>query len=117
MNPEKPGEGYVQFPSSAEGLEVWVKDDGSSRKIQFRGAHVVPGGEYRCPQSEMETQLSCETIRRIAAVQGRHVRDEIERSENPKYMQRGLADLIRTFGIILEQKRILDFGCGAGAFS
>lgn len=117
MRPDKPGEDYVQLPSSAEDLEVWVKDGGSSRSIIFRGAHVVPGGEYRCAQSELETQLSCETIRRIAAVQGRHVRDEIERSENPKYMQRGLADLIREFGIVLDQKRILDFGCGAGAFS
>jgi 2-polyprenyl-3-methyl-5-hydroxy-6-metoxy-1,4-benzoquinol methylase len=65
----------------------------------------------------METALSGATIRRIAAVQGRHVRDEIERSENPNYMQRGLADLIGTFGIALEGKRILDFGCGAGAFA
>lgn len=117
MNSDKAKEGYVRFPSSAEDLEVWVKDGGSSRSVFFRGAHVVPGGAYRCTQSELETQLSCETIRRIAAVQGRHVRDEIERSENPKYMQRGLADLIREFEIVLEQKRILDFGCGAGAFA
>jgi SAM-dependent methyltransferase len=117
VNSDKAEEGYIRFPSSADGLEVWVKDCGSSRSVLFRGAHVVPGGEYRCAQSALETRLSCETIRRIAAVQGRHVRDEIERSENPKYMQRGLADLIRVFGITLEGKRILDFGCGAGAFA
>jgi predicted RNA methylase len=66
---------------------------------------------------ELETQLSCDTIRKIAAVQGRHFRDEIERSENPKYMRRGLAYLIQEFGIVLEQRQILDFGCGAGAFA
>src|SRR4030042_855117 len=90
MNPIDQPDGYTLLPSSAGGLEIWVRDTGAARKIIFRGAHVVPGGEYRCPQSEMETGLSCETIRRIAATQGRHVRDEIERSENPAYMRRGL---------------------------
>jgi 2-polyprenyl-3-methyl-5-hydroxy-6-metoxy-1,4-benzoquinol methylase len=117
MDQSTPGDGYILFPSSAGGLEIWVRDAGSSRKIIFRGAHVVPGGEYRCAQSEMETELSCETIRRIAATQGRHVRDEIERSENPAYMRRGLENLIRRYGIELAQKKILDFGCGAGAFA
>jgi SAM-dependent methyltransferase len=117
MSPDRMGEGYVRFPSSAEDLEIWVKDDGSIRSVIFRGAHVVPGGEYRCRQSGLETRLSCETIRRIAAVQGRHVRDEIERSENPEYIQCGSADLIRTFAIALGQKQILDFGCGGGAFA
>src|SRR4030066_742913 len=65
----------------------------------------------------METRLSCETIRRIAATQGRHVRDEIERSENPGYMRRGLENLIRRFGIELAQNNVLDFGCGGGGFA
>jgi hypothetical protein len=45
MGPDKPSDGYIQFPSSAEGLEVRVKDQGSTRKIIFRGAHVVWGGD------------------------------------------------------------------------
>lgn len=64
----------------------------------------------------MEIEFSCETIRRIAATQVRHVRDEIERSENPAFMRRGLENLIRRFGIELAQKIVLDFGCSGGAF-
>ena len=83
-------DGYTVVPSSAEGLAELVRNTGAARKFIFRGAHVVPGGEYRCRQSEMETALSCETIRRIAATQGRNVREKIERSENPACMRRGL---------------------------
>ena len=81
------------------------------------GTHVKPGGNYKCLQSELETGLSIKTLTKIAQRKGRHFRDEIERSENPDYMLRGIKTLIDDFEIDLEQKNILDFGCGAGAFA
>jgi len=75
----------------------------------------MPRGPYHCSYSELETRLSLPTLMKIALKKGRHSRDEIERSENPNYLQRKLRILLRAFGIELSQKRTLDFGCGAGA--
>jgi len=75
----------------------------------------MPGGLFNCPHSELETQLSLSTLSKIALRKGRHFRDEIERSENPNYLQRKIEILLKEFGIGLLHKRMLDFGCGAGA--
>ena len=68
-------------------------------------------------ESEFKTGLSADTIRKIATIKGRFLRDEIERFEDPNYMYRTLKLILDEFSIDLKNKRILDFGCGAGAFA
>lgn len=108
-------EDYVKLPQAFEDLEIYVKDFGVSRKVCIKGNHVMPGGPYNCLYSELETQLSLHTLTKISLRKGRYFRDEIERSENPNYMQRKLKIFLKEFGIVLSHKKMLDFGCGAGA--
>lgn len=117
MTSEKDLKDYIKIESRLEDLEIYVKDNGFSRSVCIKGNHVMPGGAYGCPYSELETQLSVQTLTKIALKKGRHFRDEVERSENPNYMQRGLEILLKEFEIVLAHKKILDFGCGAGAFT
>jgi SAM-dependent methyltransferase len=106
---------YIKIPTTFQDLEIYVKDSGVLRKVCIKGNHVMPGGLFNCPYSELETQLSLSTLSKIALRKGRHFRDEIERSENPNYLQRKIEILLKEFGIGLSHKRMLDFGCGAGA--
>ena len=108
-------ENFVKLPTILQDLEIYVKDFGRSRKILVKGDHVMPGGPYHCLYSELETKLSQDTLMKIASRKGRHFRDEIERSENPNYLQRKIEILLKEFGIELSDKKMLDFGCGAGA--
>ncbi len=106
---------YVKLPTGVQDLEIYVKDFGVSRKICIKGNHVIPGGSYHCSYSEFEAQLSLKTLSKIALRKGRFFRDEVERSENPSYLQRKIEVLLKEFDISLSDKRMLDFGCGAGA--
>ncbi len=106
---------YVRLSTTCQDLEIYVKDIGVSREVLIKGNHVVPGGSYNCAYSEVETQLSLHTLIKIALRKGRYFRDEIERSENPDYLKRKIELLMKEFGIVLSHKRMLDFGCGAGA--
>ncbi|MDI7258303.1 MAG: class I SAM-dependent methyltransferase [Thermodesulfobacteriota bacterium] len=115
MKNKEPLEGYIRIPSSLQDLDISVKESEVSRKVSIKGEHVMPGGSYHCPFSELETRLSLDTLKKIAMRKGRHFRDEIERSEDPNYMQRKLNILLREFRIDLSKKRMLDFGCGSGA--
>jgi SAM-dependent methyltransferase len=115
MEDTKEFKDYIKLPTAVQDLEIYVKDLGVSRKICIKGNHVMPGGSYDCPYSELEAQLSLHTLMKIASRKGRYFRDEIERSENPNYLQRKIEILLREFGIVLSDKRMLDFGCGAGA--
>jgi len=108
---------FKKIQSNMGDLEIYVRDNGVTRNVCILGAHVKPGGSYKCLQSELETRLSVETLTKIARKKGRHFRDEIERSENPDYMMRGMKILTDEFEICLGEKNILDFGCGAGAFA
>lgn len=108
-------ENYVKLSTSYQDLEIYVKDIGVSREVFIKGNHVMPGGSYNCAYSELETQLSLHTLIKIALRKGRYFRDEIERSENPDYLQRKIEILLREFGIAFPNKKMLDFGCGAGA--
>ena len=117
MSPNKALRDYLRIKSNVEDLEIYVKEDQNARKVAIYGKHVKPGGPYNCQHSELTTQLSLETLQLIASAKGRHFRDEIERSENPDYMLRPLKTFINNFDIALNDKRILDFGCGGGAFS
>ncbi len=104
-----------KLQSAFPDLEIYVRDFGVSRKIFIKGNHVMPGGSYHCSYSEFEAQLSLQTLSKIALRKGRFFRDEVERSENPNHLQRKIEILLREFGISLSDKKMLDFGCGAGA--
>lgn len=115
MESEKVSDGYVKLPTTVENLEIYARDLGHSRKVWIKGSHVTPGGSYHCSFSEFEAQLSLQTLSKIASRKGRFFREEVDRSENPNYLQRKIEILLREFGISLWSKRMLDFGCGAGA--
>lgn len=102
--------------SNAENLEIRVIDNGDVRQVTIVGSHVMPGGNYNCNYSEFDTGLSAQTLGRMARAKGRHFRDEVERSENPDYMFKPLRVILHEFSIRLANVRILDFGCGSGAF-
>ena len=108
-------EDHIKLSTPFHDLEIYVKDFEVSRKIRIKGNHVVPGGLHQCPYSELETQLSLQTLIKMALSKGRYFRDEIERSENTNYLQRKIEILLKEFGIVLSHKKMLDFGCGAGA--
>jgi len=105
----------MQIESDLKDLKIDVEDRGATRKVCIKGEHVAPGRLYHCRYSEFETKLSVRTLAKIGAGKGRYFRDEIERSENPSYMKRKLQILLEEFEISLSQKKMLDFGCGAGA--
>jgi len=106
----------IKIKTKFDDLELYVDDMKKKRKIYISGNHVKPNGSYNCNYSELETLESMKSISLIAKHKGRHFRDEIERLENPAYMLRGLKNIINEFDLIIEQKEILDFGCGSGAF-
>jgi len=115
MQNEEEFENHVKLPTAFQDLEIFVKDLGTSRKVKIKGNHVMPGGPYNCPYSELDTQLSLQTLIKIASRKGRYFRDEIERSENANYLQRKIEILLKEFSIELSHQKMLDFGCGAGA--
>ena len=106
-----------KLASCCEDLEIYVCDQGSSRNVCIKGSHVFPSGTFElCDYSEFETRLSVGTLEKIALKKGRHFRDEVARSEDPGYMK-GVQLAISQFGIPISGAKILDFGCGAGAFA
>jgi ubiquinone/menaquinone biosynthesis C-methylase UbiE len=107
----------MRLESSSDDLEISVTDWGDVRRVVIEGKHVVPGGSYNCEHSELETKLSVETLAKLARKKGRYFRDEIERGESPRYMLRSLQLLLDEFGLELNDKKVLDFGCGSGASS
>ncbi len=115
MGSMKVSEDYIKLPTALQDLEIYAKDLGHSRKVWIKGNHVIPGGSYHCPYSQFEAQLSLQALSKIASRKGRFFREEIERSENPNYLQRKIEILLKEFGIKLSHKKMLDFGCGAGA--
>ncbi len=115
MKNTKELEDYVKLSTTIDDLEIYVKDFGGSRKICIKGNHVIPGGLQQCLYSELKTRLSLQTLIKMALKKGRYFRDEIERSENPNYLERKIGILLREFEIVLSHKKMLDFGCGAGA--
>jgi SAM-dependent methyltransferase len=115
MENEEEFENHVKLPTAFQDLEIYAKDLGTSRKVSIKGNHVMPGGSYNCSYSELNTKLSLQTLIKIASRKGRYFRDEIERSESPNYLRRKIEILLQEFGIVLSHKKMLDFGCGAGA--
>ena len=94
----------IKIKTKFDDLELYIDDMEQKRKIYIVGKHVKPNGSYNCNYSELETLESVESISLIAKHKGRHLRDEIERLENPAYMLRGLQNLLNEFDINIEQK-------------
>ncbi|RJQ60595.1 MAG: class I SAM-dependent methyltransferase [Stygiobacter sp.] len=103
-------------------IELEITDLGSRRKVSIKGAHVLPRSKrnpkpnFNCQLSEIETELNIDTIILIAKKKGKYLRDEIERGENPNYMLKPLQKMVNLYEIKFNDKKVLDFGCGAGAF-
>ena len=109
--------GYTSLSSCCQDLEIFVLDKGFSRSVHIRGSHIFPSGTFDfCDYSEFETKLSVGTLEKIASKKGRYFRDEVARSEDPSYMK-AVQLVVREFGIPLSDARVLDFGCGSGAFA
>lgn len=115
MESVKALEDCIKLATGVENLEIYARDVGHSRKVWINGSHVTPGESYHCSYSEFEAQLSMQTLSKIASRKGRFFREEVDRSENPNYLQRKIEILLREFGISLSGEKLLDFGCGAGA--
>ncbi len=116
INGQSKDNDYEKIVSSEKDLNIFIKDTGIIRNVRIEGKHVILGGLYDAKSSELKTKLSVATLKKIALAKGKHFRDEIERSENPDYMYKDIKYLVDGFGIDLSEKKILDFGCGAGAF-
>jgi 2-polyprenyl-3-methyl-5-hydroxy-6-metoxy-1,4-benzoquinol methylase len=69
------------------------------------------------PVQHYQTSYSVELIELILNMKGAYLCDEIMREEDPSYVQNELHDAIFMYiqAPDFENKRVLDFGCGAGA--
>jgi len=96
-------------------VSITIQEHGDHRHVQIVGAHYVLG-ELRA-QSEFDSHYSRELLERLAHLKRGHLWDEIQRLENPNYIERPLISTFERFGIMIRGKRMLDCGCGAGASS
>lgn len=96
--------------------EVTIVDQGNLRRVEIRGEHREYGRLVPYSTS-FATQYSCETLERILAVKGgTWLKDELDRSEAPGYLQAVIQHLFGRF-VSFTGKLVLDFGCGCGATS
>ena len=79
--------------------------------------HVVVEGSDFAPLREIVTSYPPGLIEAIEAVKGAYVCDEIAREEDPSYIELSLRNYMLPFVAAegFAGKRLLDFGCGAGA--
>lgn len=96
-------------------FDVIIEDLGDKRHVEIRGRHYAYGGWRE--ESQFDTFYSQKLLERILKTMGDHVRDDIDRVENPDYLEKPLRDFLDLYSIELEDKLILDFGCGSGASS
>ena len=93
------------------GLRVEPLEDGR------HGIHVQP--EASCPGTadRWTTAYPLALIYEIHAAKGPYVCDEIMREEDPRYVERAIRHEVLGYVDVADfaGKRILDFGCGAGA--
>src|SRR5215213_2681913 len=93
------------------GTRVFVLDDGRHRieidaPADFAGASLT-----------WTTRYPLELIHAIHAAKGLYLCDEIMREEDPSYVERAIRHEVLGYADAAEfaGKRVLDFGCGAGA--
>jgi 2-polyprenyl-3-methyl-5-hydroxy-6-metoxy-1,4-benzoquinol methylase len=97
--------------SGGSSAHVELLPDGRHR-ISVEGQSGVSG-----PRQTWTTSYPLALIREVYATKGIHVCDEIMREEDPRYVEHAIRHDV--FGYVepceFAGKRVLDFGCGAGA--
>lgn len=96
-------------------LNVIIKDLGDKRYVEIRGRHYTGGGWRE--ESQFDTFYSRELLEKIVSKMGDHLKDDIDRVENRDYLEKPLKEFLDLYSVSLENKLILDFGCGSGASS
>lgn len=96
-------------------MELTIKDKGNIREVHFKGPHYTNG--QLLAESKFEIFYSEELLRKTFDVFGSYFKDDIDRAENSYYLERPLIAFLDHYGIGLNGKKVLDFGCGSGASS
>jgi 2-polyprenyl-3-methyl-5-hydroxy-6-metoxy-1,4-benzoquinol methylase len=95
---------------------VFITDRGSTRYVHIQGFHRVALGKPAW-ESTFETFYSKEFLEKILGTKKDWLKCELDRSELPEYLEQPFRRHFHRFGVDLQNKTILDFGCGAGASS
>lgn len=96
-------------------VSIDIQECGDHRHVQIIGAHYVLGRLRE--QSEFDSRYSRRLLERLAQLKGGHLWDEIQRLENPDYIERPLSFMFEHFRVMVRGKTVLDCGSGAGASS
>ena len=92
-----------------------IQDRGDHRHVRITGPHYVLG--RRREQSEFDSRYSRELLEKLVQLKGGHLWDEVQRLENPDYIERPLSFMFEHFGVTVAGQAVLDCGSGAGASS
>ncbi len=94
-------------------LDVTIEDTGAVREVHIVGPHHTPAGLAH--DSRFETFYSEELLHKIVEVMQEFCKDDIDRAENPAYLEAPLVEQLDHYDIDFTGKTVLDFGCGSGA--
>lgn len=95
--------------------EVTIIDTGDKRRVMIKGSHHTFEGKSE--YSEFETFYSEKFLKKLFEVKKEWMKDEIDRLDNPNYIEGPFSRVLSTFSIDLKNNLVLDFGCGSGASS
>lgn len=96
--------------------DVQIVDRGRVRTVKIRG-RFREHGRLRYHGTSFETFYSRQLVEMLLAVKGKEwLKDEIDRSEDPGYLQMNFKMWLGRFFDLTDQY-VLDFGCGCGASS
>ena len=109
-------EEYKTSSKDSSMANVYITDRGNLRYVEIKGFHRVAFGKA-AQESAFEIFFSKELLEKIVKVKKEWFKDEIDRSELLTYLELPLKSYLQRFSINLDDKIILDFGCGSGASS
>lgn len=96
-------------------VAIVIEDRGDYRHVRISGPHYVLG--QRRELSEFDSRYSHELLEKLARLKGGHLWDEMQRLDNPDYIERPLVFMFDHFGVAVAGAEVLDCGSGAGASS
>ena len=96
-------------------VSIDVEDCGDHRHVTISGPHFALG--QLMERSEFDSPYSTGLLESLARLKVGHLWDEIQRLDNPSYIERPLFHMFERFGVALSGKQVLDCGSGAGASS
>lgn len=96
-------------------MEVTIRDKGTIREVEIKGRHYSNGG-YK-DESVFQTFYTRELLEKMLKIKQDYLKDEIDRAEDPDYIEKPFLEFLNHYSINLKDKKILDFGCGSGASS